>query len=142
MAKVAKGSFLSWDDTPAPGTMVYMPPEVRKVPADLTPTMDIFAVGVNMIQIRTHLFPRPGPEFASGRLGFSRMVSEKDRRRDHLALLTRSDPLKPVILDCIRDNPRDRPSAMKLCERLQKIKSSATYTESLQLARAKVCGRI
>ncbi len=140
VAKVAKGSFLSWDDTPAPGTMVYMPPEVRKVPADLTPAMDLFAVGVNMIQIRTHLFPRPGPEFASGRLGFSRMVSEKDRRRDHLALLARNDPLKQVILDCIRDNPRDRPSAMKLCERLQKIKSGPSYTESLQLARAKVRG--
>ena len=138
VAKVAKGSFLSWDDTPAPGTMVYMPPEVRKVPADLTPAMDIFAVGVNMIQIRTHLFPRPGPEFASSRLGFSRMVPEKDRRRDHLALLTRNDTLKPVILDCIRDNPRDRPTAMKLCERLRKIKEGMSYKESVQLAKSKV----
>ena len=142
VAKVAKGSFLSWDDTPAPGTMVYMPPEVRKVPADLSPAMDVFAVGVNMIQIRTHLFPRPGPEFASGRLGFSKMVSEKERRRDHISLLARNDPLKPIILDCLRDNPRDRPSAMKLCERLQKIKDGSSYTESVQLARAKVghCG--
>lgn len=134
VAKVAKGSFLSWDDTPAPGTMVYMPPEVRKVPADLTPAMDIFAMGVNMIQMRTHKFPRPGPEFASGRLGFNRMVPEKERRRNHLDLIARTDPLKPVILDCIRDNPRDRPSGIKLCERLHRVKSSANYTESLQLA--------
>lgn len=138
VAKVAKGSFLSWDDTPAPGTMVYMPPEVRKVPADLTPAMDIFAVGVNVIQIKTHKFPRPGPEFASGRLGFSKMVSEKERRRDHLDLIGRNDPVKALILDCIRDNPRDRPSAMKLCERLQRLKASSNYSESLQLARAKV----
>lgn len=138
VAKVAKGSFLSWDDTPAPGTMVYMPPEVRKVPADLTPAMDIFAVGVNLIQISTHKFPRPGPEFTAGRLGFSKMVPEKDRRRDHLDMIARSNPLKPLILDCIRDNPRDRPSAMKLCERLQEIKSNSRYTESLQLIRTKV----
>ena len=138
VAKVAKGSFLSWDDTPAPGTMSYMPPEVRKVPADLTPAMDIFAVGVNLIQIKTHRFPRPGPEFASGRLGFSKMVPEKDRRRDHLDLISRNDPLKQIAMDCIRDNPRDRPSAMKMCERLERVKTCAGYTESVQLSRAKV----
>ena len=138
MAKVAKGSFLSWDDTPAPGTMVYMPPEVRKVPADLTPAMDIFAVGVNMIQIRTHKFPRPGPEYTTGRLGFNKLVPEKERRRNHLDLISRVDPLKAVMLDCIRDNPRDRPSGMKLCEKLQKVKTSENYKESVQLAAAKV----
>lgn len=138
VAKVAKGSFLSWDDTPAPGTMAYMPPEVRKVPADLTPAMDIFAVGVNGIQIKTHKFPRPGPEFASGRLGFSKMVPERDRRKDHLVMIPRNDPLKTLLLDCIRDNPRDRPSAMKLCERLEKIKAGSAYAESVQVSRAKV----
>ncbi len=132
VAKVAKGSFFSWDDTPAPGTLVYMPPEVRKVPADLTPAMDIFAIGVNMIQIKTHRFPRPGPEFISGRLGFSKMVPEKDRRRDHLDLIARSNSLKQLILDCIRDNPRDRPTGMKLCERLTKIKTEHDYLDSLQ----------
>lgn len=138
VAKVAKGSFLSWDDTPAPGTMVYMPPEVRKVPADLTPAMDIFAVGVNMVQIRTHKFPRPGPEYTTGRLGFNKFVPEKERRRNHLDLIARVDPLKALMLDCIRDNPRDRPSGMKLCERLQKVKGSVNYKESVQLAAAKV----
>lgn len=138
VAKVAKGSFLSWDDTPAPGTMAYMPPEVRKVPADLTPAMDVFAIGVNVIQIKTHKFPHPGPEFISGRLGFSKMVPEKDRRRDHLDLISRNDPLKQLLLDCIRDNPRDRPSGMKLCERLERIKTSTSYSESVQLSRAKV----
>lgn len=135
VAKVAKGSFLSWNDTPAPGTLVYMPPEVRKVPADLTSAMDIFAIGVNMIQIRTHKFPRPGPEFTSGRLGFSKMVPEKDRRRDHLDLIARNNPLKPLILECIRDNPRDRPSGMKMCERLSRLKGDRDYSESLQMAR-------
>ena len=135
VAKVAKRSFMSWNDTPAPGTLVYMPPEVRKVPADLTPAMDIFAIGVNMIQIRTHKFPRPGPEFTSGRLGFSKMVPEKDRRRDHLDLIARRNLFKPIILDCIRDNPRDRPSAIKLCERLVMLKRDREYLESVKMAR-------
>ncbi len=138
VAKVAKGSFLSWDDTPAPGTLAYMPPEVRKVPADLTPAMDIFAVGVNMIQIKTHVFPRPGPEYSSGRLGFSKMISERERRRDHIDLISKNDPLKGIILSCIKDNPRDRPQGIKLCERLQKLKGEREYLESLQLEKAKV----
>ena len=136
VAKVAKRSYLSWNNTPAPGTLVYMPPEVRKVPAELTPAMDIFAVGVNMIQMRVHKFPQPGPEFISGRLGFSKMVPEKDRRRDHLDLIARRNTLKPIILDCIRDNPRDRPTGMKLCERLGVIRREQEYLESLQRTRS------
>ena len=138
VAKVAKGSFLNWDDTPAPGTLPYMPPEVRKVPADLSPAMDVFALGVNILQIRTHKFPRPGPEFVSGRLGFSKLVPEKERRKDHLDLISRSHLLKPLLLDCLRDNPRDRPSGLQLCERFDKIESSKQYLESQQLADLKV----
>ena len=139
VAKVAKGSFLNWDNTPAPGTLVYMPPEVRKIPADLTPAMDMFALGINAIQIRTHKFPRPGPEFSTGRLGFSKMVPEKDRRKDHLDLIAKSHPLKPIILDCLKDNPRDRPTALQLCERLERIKESGEYIQNHQMAQVKVC---
>ena len=138
VAKVAKGSFLNWDNTPAPGTLAYMPPEVRKVPADLSPAMDIFAIGINAIQLQTHKFPKPGPEFASGILGLSKVVSEKERRKEHLDLMDRSHPLRPLALECIKDNPRDRPSALKICEKLEKIKDSGEYQESLQIAEVKV----
>ena len=138
VAKVAKGSFLTWDHTPAPGTLVYMPPEVRKVPADLTSAMDIFALGVNMIQIKTHKFPRPGPEFTTGRLGFSKMIPERERRKDHVDLMGRLTPLRPVAVDCLKDNPRDRPTALQLCERLEKIKETREYHDSHKLARVKV----
>lgn len=138
VAKVAKGSFLRWDDTPAPGTLVYMPPEVRKVPADLTSAMDVFALGVNMIQIRTHKFPKPGPEFTTGRLGFSKLISEKERRKDHLDLMGRLNPLRALAVDCLKDNPRDRPSALHVCTRLEKLKESSEYQESYKLASVKV----
>ena len=138
VAKVAKGSFLNWDNTPAPGTLSYMPPEVRKVPADLSQAMDVFALGVNAIQIRTHKFPKPGPEFVSGILGFSKMVPERDRRRDHLDLMGRSHPLRSLALECVRDNPRDRPSALKICDKMERVKESKEYKESQHLALLKV----
>ena len=138
VAKVAKGSLLRWDDTPAPGTLVYMPPEVRKVPADLTSAMDIFALGVNMVQIRTHKFPKPGPEFSSGLMGFTKMVAEKDRRKDHLDLMGRGNPLRLLATDCLKDNPRDRPTALQLCERLDRVRETQEYRESQKLATVKV----
>ena len=138
VAKFAKDSFLNWDHTPAPGTMAYMPPEVRKVPADLTPAMDVFALGVNAVQIRTHKFPRPGPEFMSGRFGFSKMVPEKERRREHLDLMGKTHPLKQFAVECLQDNPRDRPTALQVCERFEKVKETRQYVESLQTGHIKV----
>ena len=138
VAKVDKGSFLAWDHTPAPGTFVYMPPEVRKVPAELSPAMDIFALGVNLIQILTHKFPQPGPETAVNVLGFSTMVPEKERRKEHLNMISRSHPLYSMLLDCIKDAPKSRPSSLILCERLEKIKAHKKYVDSLEVAEIEV----
>ena len=76
---VHNGSYLNWDNTPVPGTytLSYMPPEVHRVPADLSPAMDMFAVGVNLLQILTC---KPGPELASSVFSFSKMVPEMERR--------------------------------------------------------------
>lgn len=138
VAKVAKGSFLNLDNTPAPGTLSYMPPEVRKFPADLSPAMDIFAVGVNMIQIMTHKFPKPGPEFISGVLGFSKAVMERERRKEHISEIRRSHPLKALALESIRDSPKERPSALKVCERLEVVKKAKEYLDSLEIGQTKV----
>lgn len=138
VAKVDKGSFLNWDNTPAPGTFTYMPPEVRKVPADLSPAMDVFSVGVNLLQILTHKFPQPGPELMQGVLGFSKMVPERERRKEHLDMVSRSHPLRHLVLDCLKDSPRDRPSALRLCERLEAVKEKNSYVESLKVANMQV----
>ena len=138
VAKVDKGSFLNWDNTPAPGTFVYMPPEVRKAPADLSPAMDIFGLGVNVLQILTHKFPQPGPELTRGVLGFSKLVPERERRKEDLDMVSRSHPLRSMMLDCIKDNPRDRPTALRLCERLEAVKENSSYVDSLKVAETKV----
>ena len=139
VAKVARGAVFNWDNTPAPGTLAYMPPEVRKIPADLSPAMDIFALGVNAVQIQTHKFPQPGPEFTSGVLGFSKIVSEKERRKQHLDMIPHTHPLRTIALDCLKDSPRERPSALRLCHKFEKIESAAEYQESMRLAKLKVC---
>lgn len=138
VAKVDNGSFLNWNNTPAPGTLAYMPPEVRRIPANLSPAMDIFAVGVNVLQIVTHKHPDPGPELASGVLGFSKMVPERERRRDHISLVSKSHTLRPLLLECLKDAGKDRPTAVKLCQQLEQVKTSKGYLDSLQVANIEV----
>lgn len=46
-------------NTPCPGNILYMPPEVLKVPPDLTETLDEFSFGVVMIQILSRSEPQP-----------------------------------------------------------------------------------
>lgn len=135
VAKVENDSFLN---TPAPGTLSYMPPEVRKIPADLSPAMDMFAVGVNLLQILTHKFPSPGPELTSGVLGFTKMVPEKERRREHLDLVGKSHILRSILLHCLKDSAKDRPTALKLCEQVEKLKTGKSYLESFEVANVQV----
>ena len=139
VAKVDNGSFLNWNNTPAPGALAYMPPEVRRVPADLSPAMDVFAVGVNLLQILTHTHPQPGPELASGVLGFSKMVPERERRRDHVCLVSKSHVLRPLLLECLKDTAKDRPTAVRLCQQLEGMKTTKSYLDSLQVANIEVC---
>ena len=138
VAKADNKSFFNWNNTPAPGTLAYMPPEVRRVPAELSPAMDMFAVGVNLLQILTHKLPAPGPDLTSGVLGFTKMIPEKERRREHISLVSKSHFLRAPMLECLKDAAKDRPSAVKLCEQLEQVKTNKSYLESLQVANVEV----
>ena len=116
VAKVDNHSFLN---TLVPGTLAYMPPEIRKLPGDLSPAMEMFALRVNLLQILTHKLPSPGPEFAPGVLGFIKMISEREIRQEHLDIVRKSHILHSILLHCLKDSAKDRPTALKLCEQVK-----------------------
>ena len=125
-----RGSQIS--NTLCPGTDVYMPPEAIEKTATFTAKGDIFSFGINMIQILTHKFPAPGdrfktlqidhPEIPQGSLEVR--VSEKERRKAHINSIEPSHPLLPSALECIKDQPTDRPTASELCKTFCILKSS------------------
>ena len=117
-------------NTPAPGTLAYMAPEVRHIPADCSPAMDIFAFGVIIVQIRSHKFPNPGPEQEKGRLGFPKTIPEVERRHNHIKLMGRNHPLTTIAMATLKNNPKSRPNALELCNDLQKIQVTSSYEES------------
>ena len=137
MAKLVDVRMSRRSNTICPGTNVYMPPEAIDNQAVYTEKGDVFSFGVNIIQILTRKFPKPGDQhvtvpiddtrFPSGKIRVC--VSEIDRRNNHISEINPAHPLLPIALDCLKDQEGERPSADELCQRLAALKDTPEYTE-------------
>ena len=124
--------------TMCPGTDVYMPPEAVKDKPVYTEKLDCFSFGVVTLQILTRLFPKPGDrmqevEFKHPGLPPGTVMvrtPEINRRQDHIDKVAPNHPLLPVVLDCLKDDDSQRPSAEQLCERTALLKETADYTNA------------
>ena len=129
-------------NTMCPGTDVYMPPEAVQDKPVYTEKIDCFSFGVIIVQILTREFPKPGnrlqevemnnPGVPRGRIYIR--VPEVDRRHNHLSQLPpiANDSLLPIILDCLKDESSERPSAHQLCRSVADLKCMPKYRERLQ----------
>ena len=135
MAKLVHMSHAS--NTVCPGTDVYMPPEAIDNKAVYTEKGDIFSFGVNVIQILTRKFPKPGdrhvtvpindPRFPSGSIRVC--VTEIERRQNHISLTEPTHSLTVTALSCLKDKEEQRPSASELCQRLTLLKDTSENLE-------------
>ena len=116
--------------TQCPGNMLYMAPEAVDDTKCYTTKLDIFSVGVIIVQIITREFPDPAkrlrqlflPQFSEPLL---QVVPETERRWNHLRLISDSHPLKHVALHCLGQKEQQRPSALELGERLSVLNHSS-----------------
>jgi serine/threonine protein kinase len=140
MSKLASVNPRMTPLTACPGNMLYMSPEaLNEVRPSYTKKLDVFSLGVLLVQILTRLFPNPGARFKvmdvsqDSRFG-SRTVNvpvpETERREEHLNLISDGHPLKQLALNCIKDDDKKRPSALELSSSLQGLKESQLYRES------------
>ena len=83
-------------DEGAPGTIRYMPPEAL-VGNDIryNEKIDVFSLGMLILDIATQKYYKP----------------EIQRRAEDLSHLPEDHPLKPIILQCLRDDPGERPDS-------------------------------
>ena len=100
--------------TPAPGAMLFMPPEALSRNPRYNEKVDIFSFGVLMLTIATQQKPKFGLDSISA-------VPEKERRKDDLDCIPEGHPLKPLILVCLENDPHDRPCITELCNQLVKV---------------------
>ena len=135
-------------NTMCPGTAVYMPPEALQDRPRYSEKIDCFSFGVIVLQVLTQQFPDPEahqkqvevnhPALPRGQLMVC--VPEVDRRRNHISLVDRNHPILPIILDCLRDNEGERPTAKQICERVAILKGSSEYGESEKVGIQQVKG--
>ena len=122
--------------TPNPGSSPYMPPEARGCYPRYSTGIDVFAFGVLVLQIDVLHRPNPGPETREIVLNFAatkpliKIVSERERRQEHLQLLSADDPLREIIFKCLEDTQEERPTAAHLCLQLGAVRGSSAYANS------------
>lgn len=124
-----------FSNTICPGTNVYMPPEAIDKHTNYTEKGDVFSFGVNVIQILTGKFPDPNtrsqtvpiqdPRFPSGEIRV--MVSEIERRQNHIRMVEPTHPLLETALECLKDTEENRPSASAICESLTALKDTPQF---------------
>ena len=91
-------------DDRAPGVIPYMPPEALVDRPHYNENIDVFSLGVLMLEIATQ-YPSVHKIFGVG------MIPEIQRRAKDLSRLPEDHPLKPIILQCLRDDPGERPDS-------------------------------
>lgn len=138
MAKLVNVHMTGRSNTICPGTDAYMPPEAVDNQGEYTEKGDVFSFGVNILQVLTRKFPKPGdrhktvhidhPHFPSGTVRVCR--SEIERRNNHINIIDQAHPLLPITLNCLEDQHGERASARELCHRLGALKNTPRYIES------------
>ena len=96
LSDLGSANFQHHCQTAGPGAAIYSAPEATD-PEKHTPKMDVFSFGVLLVEMYS-----PGPWTLPG-----------DTIREHHQRATRlqSRPLRESVLACLRDQPRERPSA-------------------------------
>ena len=131
--------------TLCPGNLLYMSPEALDEAKTYTAKLDVFSLGVLVIQILTRQFPNPTDRFRTVRQPnheeesedeedeneVRQVVPETERREAHLKLIPDTHSLKPLALQCLKKKERQRPSAVHLSETLSELKQSSQYRESM-----------
>ena len=59
------------------------------------------------------------------------IISETERRENHISRIDPNHVLLPVALDCLKDMDVECPSAQQLCERIATLKEGFKYGESV-----------
>ncbi len=131
VAKVISSSHKFIHLSRQPGTELYMPPEVKIEGMQYDSRIDIYSLGVVILEMGVGRDPTAGEAFrtAGAERGELRLVPEVERRRRDLLDLGDS-PLKGLILSCLACK-EERPTALGVFERLEGLKEQRYYKGQL-----------
>jgi len=108
--------------TRAPGTAIFMPPEALLVKPRYGKPVDVFSFGCITVHAMTHIWPVPKDEtYIDEDTGKRCALSEIERRDHYLANIQEPIQLKELILRCLKDLPKHRPSVNNICKVLKEV---------------------
>jgi serine/threonine protein kinase len=103
--------------TVAPGAQDFMPPEALQENPIYGDKLDIFSLGHLMLFLMTCIYPRPEISRKYQRTNWMSVEALKRRNSlDHI----RSHILYDLIVRCLEDDPKDRPSIMMVKDELKR----------------------
>ena len=109
-----KANNAEYFSTAQPGAIPFMPPEAMQKHSHYNEKLDIFSLGVLMLEVATQQPPRVGL------VGIG-TIKEIVRRKEDLSKLEEDYPLKLLILSCLEDDPKKRPHIVTVHTQLLSI---------------------
>ena len=100
----------------------FMPPEALSFKPRYSKPVDVFSFGCVTIHVMTHVLPVPGDEaYVDEITGRKIALTEVERRDHYLANIEEPVKLKVLILQCLKDLPKNHPSVNDICKALIKL---------------------
>jgi serine/threonine protein kinase len=108
--------------TRTPGGVVYMPPEALVHDPRYDTSIDVFSYGIVMVSMFSGKLPEDlkAPTYL-GRDGLFYARTEVERREQYLQAIGNDHPAMKLILQCISNDPQQRPTATKISQEIKRI---------------------
>ena len=119
--------------TKAPGTVDFMPPEALAKSPVYGPPMDVFSFAGIVLHTFNQQWPSPSEQVEFDPKTRTRVaLSEVKRRQQYLdKMIGETELLRPLVEECLDDDPVVRPTIATVCERIQ-VSKDAYMKESPQ----------
>ena len=111
-----------------PGNEAHMPPEAWLDNPQYNSSLDIFSFGVVMLHALTHEWPKPLARLVST----TELRLEVDRRKPYLDKIGNS-VLKPLIVKCLHQEPKDRPATSEVYQVLTSCMGKQSVPAGLEV---------
>ena len=131
--------------TKAPGTVDFMPPEALDDTPVYGPPVDVFSFAGIILHTVNQQWPSPSKQVQFDPKTRRRVaLSEVERRQQYLDKMTEeAEVLRPLVKECLDDDPAVRPTIATVCDRIQVSKDAymkeypqeciTVYQENMQL---------
>jgi len=109
--------------TKAPGTVDFMPPESFTRNPIYGPPMDVFSLAGIMLHLLNQQWPTPSEQVEFDPIT-RKMVAKSEVQRRHHFFTEEAAVFKPLVVQCLDNDPAVRPAITDICARIQVSKDA------------------